>query len=524
MMNASSRVLALLAICLLLLAPAQAAGRDRAPAPAAKYLVLIVMDGFRPDYMTLAPMHHLHALVGSGMDYTRGWVGQLETQTPTGHATLATGTYPREHHVVGFVWRNATGDNIIWTPSDYKQVSAGDMESLIESGGVPTISDLLHSTYRGSRSVSLSGEKFYAADAMGTGADYILWGKAVGKDSNTIQTTAIPGHIPPKSSHLTTFKRSMGNNEPAGQNYFAGALAVKAAALRPRMLLVNLPGTDIEGHMDGGVVDPNDMRPVVKSADDAIGEVMNAYKKMGIFKQTLFIVTADHGMIPNSHLARRDLIHKAVNASGLLYLKQDLLSTAAYLYLRDPSQAKQLADDLVARHIPGMDGVFYKVSMPAGYEFRAEPATAAALGPALTQAYLDLSDTVAVTNGPEVVMPYDEDTVGINVKGSGPHWGTHGGLSWRVQHIPMVLSGPGIRHGVSSFPAQLVDVAPTIEHLMGLPIPKRVDGVVLSNALTHPTTSERTLQTAVTDERVQDVTALRARSVAQHGMVLGKGQ
>jgi hypothetical protein len=229
-------------------------------------------------------------------------------------------------------------------------------------------------------------------------------------------------------------------------------------------------------------------------------------------------------MIPNSHLARRDLVHQVVNASKLLYLKQDLLSTAAYIYLRDPSQAKQMADDLIARHIPGMDGVFYKVSTPDGLQFRAEPATAAALGPSLTQAYLDLSNTVAVSNGPEVIMPYAEDTVGIKVKGNGPHWGSHGGLSWRVQHIPMVFSGPGIHHGVSSFPAQLTDVAPTLEHLMGLPIPKRVDGVILSNALSHATSSERTLQTAVTDQRVQDVTALRARSMAQHAMVLGKGQ
>ncbi len=523
-MTAATRALLLLILCLVLLAPGQAAGRVQAPAPAAKYLVLIVMDGFRPDYMTLAPMHHVHALMRSGTTYTRGWVGQLETETPTSHATLATGTYPREHHVVGFVWRNATGDNIIWTPSDYKQVSAGDMESLIESGGVPTISDQLHSTYRGSRSVSLSGEKFYAADAMGAGADYILWGKAVGKNQDVIQTTAVPRHVPPRSSHLTAFKMPMGNDEPSSENFFAGRLAVRAAALRPRMLLINLPGTDIEGHADGGVTDTADMRPVVKSADDAIGLVMKAYKKMGIFRQTLFIVTADHGMIPNRHLARRDLVHQVVNASGILYLKQDLLSTAAYIYLRDPSKARQMADDLVARHIPGMEGVFYKVSTPGGLAFRPEPATAAALGPDLTQAYVDLSNTVAVTNGPEVIMPYAEDTVGINVKGEGPHWGTHGGLSWRVQHIPMVLSGPGIRHGVSSFPAQLVDVAPTIERLMGLVIPNRVDGVVLSDALNHPTTTERTLQTAVTDERVRDVTALRARSAAQHATVLGKGQ
>lgn len=521
-MSIASRLLSVLAVTVALLAPQPAAGRTRTPAPAARYLVLIVMDGFRPDYATLAPMHHLRALMKTGMTYTRAWAGQLETQTPTSHATLATGVYPRQHRVVGFVWRDPTGSTITWMPSDYHQVSAGDMEQLIESAGVPTLSDLLHSTYPGSRSVSLSGEKFYAADAMGTGADFILWGKGVDND-NAIQTEAIPGHLPPKSSHLTAFKMPMDVESPA-ENYFAGALAVRATALRPRMLLINLPGTDIEGHQDGGVTDPTDMRAVVKAADSAIGEVVKAYQRMGIFHQTLFVVTADHGMVPNQHVILRGLIHKDVEATKIPYLKQDLLSTAGYFYLRDPSQAKQFADDLVADHIPNTEGVFYKVSTGNGSEFRAEPKTATALGPRLTQAYIDLCNTMAVGNGPDVVMPYTEDTVGLTVKGYGPHWGSHGGLSWRVQHVPLVLSGPGVRHGTSSFPAQMVDIAPTIEQLMGLPIPRRVDGVVLSDALAHTVGKERKMEITVTDERANDVTVLRAHSAAEHAMVLGNGQ
>jgi hypothetical protein len=426
--------------------------------------------------------------------------------------------------VVGFVWRDPTGSNIIWMPSDYHQVSAGNMESLIESAGVPTLSDLLHSTYRGSRSVSLSGEKFYAADAMGTGADYILWGKGVGKNQDTIQTMAIPGHLPPKSSRLTQFTMQMGADEPTTENLYAGALAVRSAALHPRMLLINLPGTDIEGHRDGGVADPTAMRPVVQAADNAIGQVVKTYKRMGIFRQTLFVITSDHGMIPNRQVIKRGLIHEAVDATNILFLKQDLLSSAAYIYLRDPSQTQQFADDMVAHHFPNVEGVFYKASTASGATFRAEPQTAEALGPLLTQAYIDLCNTIAVGNGPEVVMPYTEDTVGLTVKGYGPHWGTHGGLSWRVQHIPLIISGPGVRHGTSTFPAQLVDIAPTIEELMGLAIPKHVDGVVLSDALAQPVAAQRKLEAAVSAQRVRDVTALKARSMAQHAMVLGSGQ
>jgi arylsulfatase A-like enzyme len=104
--------------------------------------------------------------------------------------------------------------------------------------------------------------------------------------------------------------------------------------------------------------------------------------------------------------------------------------------------------------------------------------------------------------------------MGLIVPGS-QRWGNHGGLSWRVQRIPLVLSGPGIRHGVSGFPAKLVDVAPTIERLLGLPIPSGVDGVVLADALKAPSAAERDAQQAVRDGRMQDVQALRAHSLAQ---------
>jgi arylsulfatase A-like enzyme len=117
-------------------------------------------------------------------------------------------------------------------------------------------------------------------------------------------------------------------------------------------------------------------------------------------------------------------------------------------------------------------------------------------------------------------MPYTEDTVGITVKDTGPHWGTHGGLTWLIQHVPLVISGPGIRHGSSTFPAKLVDIAPTIERLIGLPIPKQVDGVVLADALAAAPSSERSVQTGVQSGRSNDVSALQKRSAQQGGIVL----
>jgi arylsulfatase A-like enzyme len=490
-----------------------------------RYLVVIVMDGFRPDYMDLAPMHHIHLLMQSGMSYGRAWVGQLETETPTGHATIATGVYPQKHGVLGFGWRDLQINNFNWMPTDLRQLNAGDMESLIEAGKAPSISDLIHQRYPGSKTVSLSGEKYYAADAMGTGADYVLYGKAItpaipGRKSKTfIQVTPIGNHIPPQSAHV---QKSDVHQVPYSwvQDQFAAGLAVRMLrTIRPRALLVNLPGTDIEGHVTGGIIDQRDMRTLARGVDSAIGRIMDAYKQVGLYDKTDFVVTADHGMVPNTHIVPTKEMYAAIRNTGSAALEDDLLTTGGYVYLRNGSDAPKVASNLAALHFPGVEGALYKVPSGTGYVCKAEPGTARSLGPAVTQAYIDLCNTMASPSSAEVVLPYAEDSMGLTVDGS-KHWGNHGGFSWRVQHIPLVISGPGVRHGVSAFPAQLVDIAPTIERLMDLPIPSAVDGVVLADALKSPQTGDKTAQTAVGGARARDATALARHSAAERGAVL----
>lgn len=504
-----------------LLLPARAVvGQPAVPGgPKATHLVLIVVDGFRPDYLSLAPMHHLHALMSAGTSYSNAWVGQLEAQTPTGHATIATGVFPRKHGVIGFVWRDPTGQNITWMPTYENLLNAGDMERLIEAGGVPSISDLIHRQSPGARIASVSCEKIYAADAMGVGADYIVWCKTVGTHG-WILPAAVGTHVPPASTNYRSLKIH-GTPYPITQDIFATRMALQLIkTVHPRALLLNLPGTDIEGHRDGGVVDTSDMRDTVRAVDADIGKIMAAYKAAGLYNQTLFVVTADHGMVPNRTVVPKKSMYNAVRATGKLWLEEDYLGSAGYVFLRNAADASAVATALVGKHFKGVEGALYKTGDGGTPHFVAGPRTSAALGPDVTRAYEDLSDTLAAPNGPEVVLPYTEDSLGVSPTGLGTQWGTHGGLSWGVQHIPLVLSGPGVRRGVSSFPAQLVDVAPTIERLMGLTVPSGVDGVVLSDALRSPDGGDAAGLKAVEARRTEDVIALRKHSLAQHGITL----
>lgn len=88
-----------------------------------------------------------------------------------------------------------------------------------------------------------------------------------------------------------------------------------------------------------------------------------------------------------------------------------------------------------------------------------------------------------VENAPDVILiPHCEyylkeqirDNIFKEIKG--------GGSNHRSEGI-LILRGPGIKKGRKIEGAHILDVAPTILYLLGLPIPKGFDGKVLTEAL-----------------------------------------
>ena len=86
-----------------------------------------------------------------------------------------------------------------------------------------------------------------------------------------------------------------------------------------------------------------------------------------------------------------------------------------------------------------------------------------------------LLDTMASPASAEVLAFLDEST-GYAVRGD------HGGAQRKVQSIPILFSGPGVRPGRYAGAARMVDIAPTVWALAGQK-PVGHDGTVLCAAL-----------------------------------------
>lgn|SRR5947209_5896927 len=476
------------------------------PGPAPRYLVIIVLDAFREDYLSLQPMPALSALARSGISYDRAWVGQLESYTPVGHATISTGSMPRTQGVIGFEWQDPqTGLERFdgWSQGTL----AGELDRDLRASGVPSIPLAIKAADPHAQVVALSSEKVYAADAMGGWAsDYTLYLRQT--PANTLVPAAVPGHLPPDDFlKLPGLHVSSTLHHLTDWDYLSAMMALAALErLAPRVLMVNLPGTDYYGHRYGGPATPAAMKQVIAGQDRNIARIVSAYRRAGIFDQTLFVVTSDHGMVANTHTVSPAQVQTAVKQAGGHYFFHTG-GTATDLYLHDPNHARKVSARLLA--MPNSAASYYLAQSGGQYEYL--PAPGLRLDPALDAAYHYLLNTFAGPSAPTVVAPLRENTIGQTFA---TLHGDHGGLNWGVQQIPLVLSGPGVSSGVTSHhPARLMDIAPTILRIMGVGVPGAMDGTVLADAVAGARADEVAAQHALASPLTAHQDALIAQSV-----------
>jgi hypothetical protein len=185
---------------------------------------------------------------------------------------------------------------------------------------------------------------------------------------------------------------------------------------------------------------------------------------------------------------------------------------AGAIWLQDPTKAKAVADNLVAMKPGHVEAVFYRSAPGDDYTYLQDSPTGWVINKSVITALQNLVNTTAGRNGPDVWMLYHENYTVVPRNVAGTWKGTHGGATWKVQHIPLILAGPGIKSGArSQFAAREIDLAPTMERLLGLPDIQR-DGVVLADALAQPTGAEVQDQAARAKTVNPDAQALQAQS------------
>jgi len=415
-------------------------GRPAAQSPSITHVIVISVDGFRPDFYLDSSWQavRIRALMAEGV-YAKGVNSVFPSMTYPSHTTMVTGVQPAVH---GIYYNTGPGEKVYWNDSSIKS---------------PTL--------------------WGAAQQKGMVVAALLW--PVSADA------PVQYDIPDIGSLGETVREQY--SRPAGfvnevkKNVFGGAASIeygKNVAIgqiaayvigkaRPNLMTIHLFSVDHYEHEQGR--DGDHVRAAVRDADSAVGIIVDAVKAAGIVDSTVVIVTGDHGFVtitqqvnPNVWLAKAGLltdVKKGDWNAGDWKAQFYSVGGSSYLYLKDRSDMATLeVVKKVLRELPDSVKSYFRVidrkKMDAiGGNPEVEFALSGLKGTAFGNAFSG-----------EAVTP--------------AHGGQHGYFpDFYEIRTGFVACGPGVRKGGVIREMNERDIAPTVARLLGLDFPSAVGKV-----------------------------------------------
>ena len=411
----------------------------------AKHVVLITLDGSRPDFYLDTSWHavNLRQLMKEGA-HANGVTSVFPTMTYPSHTTIITGVQPAKHGIYYnsmFEPTGATG-KIYWQDSAIK---APTLWTAAQKKGLKTAAIFWP--------VSAAAPVMYNFPDVGSAGEKerIAFSKPLGL--------------------LQDFKNNVFHDTSRidyGQDTNTARMASYIIRKdQPNLMLIHFFGIDHFEHEEGR--DGPKVRNAVSVADQGIGLIINSLKEAGIWNETVLIITGDHGfnnvttsVNPNIWLLKAGLITDIKKDDW----KAQFFSVggSAYLYLKNRNDKQTLASVMkLLAELPDNEKKLFRI--------------------------IDRQKLNSVGGNPEVAFAlsamngasFGNSFTGEAVKpGKG---GAHGSFpdAHEIQ-TGFVARGPGIKKGGMIPEMNLRDIAPTIAKLLGFPFPS-ADGKVPAGLL-----------------------------------------
>jgi predicted AlkP superfamily pyrophosphatase or phosphodiesterase len=444
--------LLLLGICFtsLLFSGATGTGQEQPP----PLLVMISVDGLRPDYITAADAHgakvpNLRRFLQEGA-YAEGVVGVVPTVTYPSHTTLVTGVWPAKHGILG----NTTFDPL--------QKNNQGWYWYTEDIRVPTLWDAAAQAGRTTASIQWP----VTVGAHITWEIPEFWRASTPDDAKLLRAVATPRLLTEAQAELGEYRGGIDTSPQGDENrgrYTQWILEKK----HPALLTLHLSSLDHIEH-ETGPFSPESIA-VLEEIDGIIGKIRETVERLAPGRAYIAVVS-DHGFVKtnaqlNLFLAFREAKLFTVDDKGKIADWKAMPWTtggSAAIMLKDPvdtaalSQVRQLLNKLANDAASGIDSILEADELhkrggypPASFFVSLKPGWR----------------TGSTLEGPVV----------SNTKAGG----THGALPDLPDlRASFFVIGPGVPAARSLGVIDMRDVAPTLAHLAGLSLPT-ADGKVL---------------------------------------------
>ncbi|RYY16344.1 MAG: alkaline phosphatase family protein [Chitinophagaceae bacterium] len=401
----------------------------------AEHVILITIDGFRPDYY-LDPAWktpNLAQLLKQGV-HAKGVNSVFPSMTYPAHTSIVTGVRPARHGIYfnGMFEPNGSTGRIFWEDSSIK---------------VPTL-------WTAAKAKGLKTAALMWPVSAGAPVDYNISDVGSMGEKNR-EERATPAGI------VTELRKSLFNDSPRivyGQDRNVANIAsyiIKKE--KPNLMTIHFFGVDHYSHQEGR--EGPAVSAAIAHADSSVAIVMDAIKSAGIWDKTVFIVTGDHGFMdvttavnPNIWLMKNGFITDI--KSGDWKAQFYSVGGSAYLYLKDKNDTKTATEVLtMLNNLPEEEKKLFKIiDRNALAKAGANPGVAFAL---TSQSGASFGN--AVTG----------DAVKARKKG-----GAHGHFpDFKEIRTGFIAVGPGIKRNSSITEMNLVDIAPFISQVLGLSMP-----------------------------------------------------
>ena len=438
-------------VILLLVFPASPLPADPGPAPAPG-LLLISIDGLRPDYVTRADDHglkipNLRRLLRDGV-HASGVRGVLPTSTYSGHTTIITGAAPARH---GIVWNN---------PFAGPASDRGNWYWYAEDIRVPT---LWQAAARAGRVVgSVSWPVSVGAEIAFNIPEYNLTRTA--DDAKMVRALVPPGLMAELEGKAGPYVMDLEQAVLRDESRTRWAVEILRQK-RAQFLAVHLAATDHFQHRHGPFSPP--VLDALEKIDAMIGDLAGAV--LAADPKAVIAVVSDHGF---ARVDRELRLDAAFVEAGLISCKTrggTLEDSKVGEWTAMPWSSGGSAAILMKN--PGDAGARRRVGDLLA-SLAADPANGIA-------SVLDRPALDALGASPDAAFWVDlRPGVWLNPSLDGPRAGpisVRGSHGYSPEHPEMnslfLIAGAGVRRGVELDVIDMRAIAPTLARAMGIPFP-----------------------------------------------------
>jgi len=411
----------------------------------AKHVIFLTIDGFRPDFYldTEYQTPNLHALMKDGA-YAKGVNSVFPSVTYPSHTTIVTGVSPAKH---GVFYNN------MFMPDGASQPPYWQDSSI----HAPTI-------WKAAKAQGMTVASLYWPVSANAPVDYNI------PDIGSLGDGVREEYSLPKGFYAEVKKEVFGGVDKIdhGKNQnIAKIAAYVIQTSKPQLMTIHVFSVDGASHATGrtGVR----VQQAVADADEAVGIIIDALKKTGIWDSTVLMVGGDHGFYdvkktisPNVWLKEAGLMNDV--KTGDWKAQFNSAGGSAYLYLKNPAD-KATANKVKALLEAQPDSVkqYYRIISrklmdKGGYN----PEVAFALTGEKDAAFSNAGTGNAVKPGKGGTHGHYPDTKNIRTG--------------------LVVHGPGVRKGAVIEEMNLRDMTPIMVKLLGIPF-SEVDGKIPSGLL-----------------------------------------